>query len=99
MPIKIKDKNWNILKEIEIDFSKTLLEQIRNSWVEIHSACNIWICAACMCKIEKWWEYLVKNFRWEPGFPLWEKEIMTCIWWVKKDNYDIEPEIILKTIY
>lgn len=99
MPLIIKDKDWNILKEITIDFSKNLLKQITWAWVDIHSACNTWICAACMCEVESWGEFLDKSFSWEPWFPLWDEEIMTCIWWIKKNEYNPDPLIELRKIY
>lgn len=93
--ITIKDSNWNILKEIKADLSKTLLEQLTEAWVDIPAACYTGICGACMCEVEKWTENLEKNFKGEEWFPTDESEVMTCIAWVKDEN----AEIILKSIY
>lgn len=93
--ITIKNSSWEVIKTIEADLSKTLLKQLQEEWIEIASACYTGICWACMCEIESWWENIDKSFRWEPGFPLWEEELMTCIAWVK----DKEKDIVLKTIY
>ena len=100
MKITIKNKDWELIKTLDAKVGQTLLKQITESWVEIHNACQIWICAACMCQIEKWEEFLNKSFRTEPWFPLWDDEIMTCIAWLSKEvNPEMEGEIILKTIY
>lgn len=92
--IQIKDSNWDVIKNVEIDFKKPVLKQLESEDIEIPNACRAWMCAACMCYIEKWWEHAVKNLRWEPAFPLWDDEIMTCIWWFA----DTKDEIILKTM-
>lgn len=99
MKIIIKNKDWKILKTIDSQVWKTLLTQIKDSWVDIHYACMTWICAACMCSIEKWEKFIDKSFRNEPWFFLWDDEVMTCIAWVKKEYNDLNEEIILKTIY
>lgn len=98
MKIIIKNSSWEILKSIDSIVWKTLLEQITNSWIEMHFACNAWICWACMCSIEKWQEFIKKDFKTEPWFPLWEDEVMTCIWWIISDESS-NNEIVLKTIY
>ena len=93
--IIIKNKDWEIIKTIEADLSKTLLRQLQDSEVEMAYACHTGICGACMCQIESGSENVNKSFKWEPWFPLWDDEVMTCIAWViNKDQ-----EIILKTIY
>ena len=93
--IIIKNKDWEIIKTIESDISKTLLKQLQESGVEMAYACHTGICGACMCQIESGSENVNKSFRWEPGFPLWDDEVMTCIAWVINKDEDI----ILKTIY
>lgn len=99
MKITIKNNQGNIIKTIDAEIGKTLLNQLTNAWIEMQSACNFGICAACMCQIEAWEEFLDKSFRHEPWFPLWDDEIMTCIWWIKKEMVNENGEIILKTIY
>ena len=93
--IIIKNKDWEIIKTIESDISKTLLKQLQEAWVEMAYACHTGICGACMCQIESGSENVVKSFRWEPGFPLWDDEVMTCIWGIKDKDIDM----VLKTIY
>jgi len=93
--ITIKNASWEVIKTIESDISKTLLKQLQESWVEMAYACHTGICGACMCQIESGSENVNKSFKWEPWFPLWDDEVMTCIAWViNKDE-----NIILKTIY
>lgn len=99
MKITIKNSFWEILATIPRELWKTLLSTIQKSWIEIHNACQTWICRACMCNIEKGGEYIDKNFKNESWFPLRDEEVMTCIAWIKKDFIDLDKEIILKTIY
>lgn len=99
MKITIKNKVWEITKIIDAKLWQTLLKQIIDAWIEMQSACNFWICAACMCQIEKWEEFIDKSFRHEPWFPLWDDEVMTCIWAIKKEAENEQGEVILKTIY
>ncbi len=93
--ITIKDKNNKILKSFPINIWKKLISQLKDNNIEVNSACNIWICWACMFNIESWKENIIKNFKWEPGFPLWDEELMSCIAWVKNE----ETNIVLKNIY
>lgn len=93
--ITIKNSTWEIIKTIEADISKTLLKQLQDSEVEMAYACHTGICWACMCQIESGSENVNKSFKWEPWFPLWDDEVMTCIWWIKNKDIDV----ILKTIY
>jgi len=96
MKITIKNKDWEIIKELDGTVNKTLLGQLTDAWVEIPNACRVGMCSACMCHIESWDEHLEKAFKWEPSFPLGDNEIMTCIGWLKSED---EWEIVLKTIY
>ena len=99
MKITIKNISWEIIKTLDAQLWKTLYKQITDAWIEIHHACNTWICWACMCQIETWGEFLNKSFKTEPGFPLDESEVMTCIAWVDEKKLELNEEIILKTIY
>lgn len=90
----IKDAQGEVLKELEANPAKPLLSQLEWAWVEIPNACKIWMCGACICIWENDDENLVKNLRGEPAFPLWEGEIMTCIWWVT----DTQETVVLKTM-
>ncbi len=93
--ITIKNQAWEIIKTLEADVNKTLLKQLQNEWIEIASACYTGICWACMCNVDEWVENIDKTFKWEPGFPLAEEELMTCIAWIKNKDEDI----VLRTIY
>ncbi len=95
MKIIIKNSTWKILKEFIWTTKKTLISQIRDEDIDVHSACHHWICWACMFNIEKGNEFIIKNFKWEPWFPLDEQEVMSCIAWIK----DTQWEIILKSNY
>lgn len=96
MKITIKNAEGNLIKSVDADAKKTLLSQLEAQAVEIPNACRAGMCAACMCTIEKGEEYILKDFRGEPAFPLGDDEVMTCIGGLK----DIEDgEIILKTMY
>ncbi len=100
MKITIKNKDWEILKTLDAKVGQTLLKQITDAWVEIHSACMFGICAACMCQIESGEEFINKSLRTEPWFPLGDDEVMTCIWGLNKEiTPDMEWEVVLKTIY
>ena len=98
----IKNPKGEIIKEIDAKLGETLLNQARAAWVDLQFACLSGICSSCMCNIEKWAEFLDPAMRMEPGFPIADDEIMTCIGGIKKD---ISPEdeatweIILKTFY
>jgi ferredoxin len=76
--------------------NKTLLKQLEAEGVEIPAACYTGICWACICEIEKGEDNINKNFRGEPGFPMGDEEVMTCIAGVKADEND---EVILKMMY
>ncbi len=93
--IIIKDANWNIIKEIEADISKNLLEQLTEAWIDIPAACYTGICGACMCEVESWWENIDKSFSGEEWFPTDDSEVMTCIAWIK----DKDAEVVLKSMY
>lgn len=93
--IIIKDKTGKILNEFPANLWIKLISQLREQQVEVHSACNTWMCWACMFKIESWWENVIKNLKWEPAFPLWEEEVMSCIAWIKDDKTDV----VLQNIY
>ncbi len=99
MKLIIKNKDWEILKQLDAEVWKTLYKQITDAWIEIHHACNAWICGACMCEIEEGWEFIKKNMRTEPWFPLDESEVMTCIAWINPEDIEKKHNIILKTIY
>ncbi len=90
--IIVKSADNTLLKELEVWSEKPLLKQLEWQWIEIPNACNMWMCGACMCYIDDD-SRAVKNLRGEPCFPLWEWEIMTCIWWVTEGE-----EIILHTM-
>jgi len=70
MKLTIKDRHGNILKTLDAQVGKTLLSQIEAAGGEIPNACRAGMCAACMCHIEKGGEYIRKDFRTEPSFPL-----------------------------
>ncbi len=93
--ITIKNASWEVIKTIDSDLNKTLLKQLEAEWIQLAAACYTGICWACMCEIESWEENVNKSFRWEPWFPLWDEEVMTCIAGVK----NTEKDIVLKTIY
>ncbi len=93
--ITIKNSNWEVIKKIDADLNKTLLKQLEAEGISLPAACYTGMCWACMCHIESWEENVDKSFRWEPWFPLWDEEVMTCIAWLK----DKDKDIVLKTIY
>jgi len=93
--VQIQNKNGEFLKEVLVEPWKILLSQLEAAGVEIPNACRAGMCAACMCNITAGGEYVKKDMRWEPAFPLWEDEIMTCIGGV----LDTQETIILKTMY
>lgn len=84
------DTIWNI----EIEPGKNLLSQLESQDVEIPNACRTGMCGACLCMIQKWHEHVIKNMRWEPAFPLWEDEVMTCIAGLS----DAREEVVLQTL-
>ncbi len=94
--IIIKSKDWKIIKEIDAKVWKTLISLITESWLEVASACHFGMCWACMYSIESWNENIVKNMKTEPAFPLAEEEVMTCIAWISKENWE---NVILKQIF
>lgn len=98
MKIIIKNPAWEIIKELPANLWESLLKQLTEAGVNIHHACTNGMCASCMCFVEKWEEFLDKSFRMDPEFPLWEGEILTCIWWFKKDISQ-DGEIVLQTIF
>lgn len=96
MKIIIKNIDGVIEKEIPADLSKTLLKQLEEAGLEMQSACHAGICGACICMIDGGFESIDKSFSWEPGFPLGDDEVMTCIAWVSGNG---EGDIVLRKIY
>lgn len=92
--VRVENKSWEHLWTVKVDSTKPLLKQLEVEGIEIPNACNMWMCAACMCSIKSGGEFAVKNLRGEPSFPLWDDEIMTCIWWFA----ETDTEIILQTL-
>lgn len=84
--VRVENSKWDILWELEVETTKPLLKQLEAGGIEIPNACNIWMCAACLCNVPDGDANLNKSLRWEPAFPLWEGEIMTCIWWVEETD-------------
>ena len=93
--VSVKNQAGEVLGSIEAEANTVLLKQLEAAGIEIPNACKAGMCAACMCHIESWSDAVVKDFRWEPAFPLWDDEVMTCIWSV----LDTDNEVILKTLY
>jgi ferredoxin len=92
--LRIEDASWKLIKELEVNTLKPLLTQLEAAWVEIPNACRTWMCAACLCNDPTGDDNLNKTLRWEPAFPLWEGEIMTCIGWV----IDTDETVVLQTM-
>jgi ferredoxin len=79
MKITVHNTSGEVLTVFDAVAGKTLLSQIEARGVQIPNACQAGMCAACMCHIQKGEEYIVKDFRTEPAFPLGNDEVMTCI--------------------
>lgn len=77
--VRIESSKWELLWKVKVDSTKPLLKQLEAAGIEIPNACNIGMCGACLCNALDQDDYLDKSLRWEPAFPLWEWEIMTCI--------------------
>ncbi len=92
--IQVKNADGSLQKEVEILANKRMLSQLEKQWIEIPNACRTGMCAACMCHIQDGGEFIQKDLGWEPAFPLWEDEVMTCIAWVK----ETDTPIVLQTI-
>ncbi len=89
--IIIKNSSWEIVKELDQDVKKTLISQMRDAGVNVLAACHHGICGACIYKVNTWQNALKKDFKWSPGFPLWDDEVMTCIAWISEESSeDIE---------
>jgi len=100
MKITIKTASGTIEKTFDAQVGATLLKQIQDAGVaNMPSACDFGICGACICNIEKGVEHINKTHRSEPGFPLADEEVMTCIGGIKPESLDSDDEIILQTIY
>lgn len=95
MQVRIENAKWEFIKELPIAAGKVLLSQLEAAEVEIPNACRAGMCAACMCNIISGSEFVKKDMRWEPSFPLGEDEVMTCIGGV----LDTDETIILRTMY
>ena len=87
--ITVKNSAGEVIKTIDAEVGKTLLSQLNGSDIQVPSACHTGMCGACMCRIESWHEHIVKNFRWEPAFPLDDSEVMTCIASASETNENI----------
>lgn len=92
--VRIENSKWEYIKELEVDHKKPLLKQLEADNIEIPNACNIGMCWACLCMSESDTNLLNKSLRWEPAFPLWDEEIMTCIGWV----IETDETVILRTM-
>ncbi|MBW7954951.1 2Fe-2S iron-sulfur cluster binding domain-containing protein [Candidatus Gracilibacteria bacterium] len=99
--ITIKDSSGVFLKEIDVRVGENLLRQIQDAGIDIPYACSNGICGACMCTIETGGEALKKDLLMEPGLPLAEEEILTCVGGLNKEVLEHDPnrEIILQTFY
>lgn len=94
--ITLLDVSGNIVKQFPADLKKTLLSQLTDAGVEIPNACRAGLCGACICQIE-WGEKVIdKSKITEPGFPLADEEVMTCIAGL---GQDVTEDIVLKMIY
>lgn len=91
--IIIKNADWELTRELDQDIWKTLIKQMNDAGEEVMSACHHGICWACIYSVDSWVDNINKSFKWEPGFPLWEDEVMTCIAWIKWND----EEIILRS--
>ncbi|MCH2189039.1 2Fe-2S iron-sulfur cluster binding domain-containing protein [Candidatus Gracilibacteria bacterium] len=88
--ITVKNASGDIIKAIDAQVGKTLLSQLNANDIQVPSACHAGVCGACMCRIESGESAIQKDFRSEPGFPLDDSEVMTCIASVKEnENEDI----------
>ena len=92
--VRIENSKWEYINEVEVDHTKPLLKQLEAHDVEIANACNIGMCGACLCMSESNPDLLNKSLRGEPAFPLWDEEIMTCIWGV----VDTPETVVLRTM-
>jgi len=95
VPLRIENAKWEYIGELEVQAGKVLLSQLEAANIEIPNACRAGMCAACMCHIVSGSEFIKKDTRWEPAFPLGDDEVMTCIGWV----LDTDETIILRTMY
>ncbi len=93
--VRVENANGELIKEVPVDAGRILLSQLEASDIEIPNACRSWICASCLCHIVQGGEHIEKNFRGEPGFPLAEDEVMTCIAGVR----ETDETVILRTMY
>lgn len=93
--VRIENAAGEFMKEMLIDANRVLLSQLEASGIEIPNACRSGICASCLCHIVQGGEYIEKSLRGEPGFPLAEEEVMTCISGIR----DTDETIILRTMY
>ena len=92
--VQVQDSSWDLIQALEVWEGKTLLWELEKASIEIPNACRTGMCGACMCNIISWEASVIKNFKGEPAFPLWDDEVMTCIAWIKES----ETQIILQTI-
>lgn len=94
--IIVKNASWEVVKELDGNLNETLLKQLEAEWIDIPAACFTGICGACNCKVEEGRDQVNDSFRWEPGFPMEDDEVMTCIAGLKEDA---SGEVVLKMMY
>lgn len=92
--VQIKNNQWELIKELDIEPGKILLSQLEAQGIEIANACRTGMCGSCLCFSPDGDENLNKSLKWEPAFPLGEWEIMTCIGSVK----DTDEVVVLETM-
>ena len=93
--VRIENSKGKLIKQLPVKPWKVLLSQLEAAEIEIPNACRAGMCAACMCNIVSGWEYIKKDTRGEPSFPLGDDEMMTCIWGV----LETDEVITLRTMY
>lgn len=100
----IQNYDWKTLWSFIWKEYKWIAQMARENNMEIPTACGMWFCRVCCCKIKKWSECvqidklqvpiidLDKNKNWDYN------EVLTCVWWLKTEYLKSidEYEIILQ---
>ena len=94
--IIVNNPEWQQVAALKANEKQTLLQQIQDAGYPLHNACQMGICAACMCHIATGHEAIIKDAKTPPGFPLADDEVMTCI---AKVDASSSGDITLTTMY
>jgi ferredoxin len=104
--VTIQDNQWNNIWTFQAEDKKSFTTMAKEHNITIQTACDVWSCGICKCKIVDWYYFVQID---KISKPLWELEkdengmittIFTCIAGVKSEylNDGKDNKIILRRL-